>query len=98
MKLILQLLNSIGRRHLSIVIASATLCLGPPSSGTVTVASVISFGKEVVGMKEVGTAIGGFELIAGSVSELQPILVLLSALEALYIEPTQGHLQLVVGE
>ena len=40
---------------------------GPPQSGTVTVASVLPIGKEVVGIVELWTAAGVFEVLAGGV-------------------------------
>ena len=46
---------------------SAYFVLGPPKSVTGTVGSVISNGKEVVGIDELGTADGAFELLAGGI-------------------------------
>ena len=65
LKLILQLLNSVGWGHMSTEICSAFLSLGPPSSGTVTVRAVLSVGNEIVGIDVLGTATGAFELLAG---------------------------------
>ena len=52
---------------MSTEICSASLFLSPPQPGTVTVGAVVSVGKVVVGLDELGTASGAFELLAGGV-------------------------------
>ena len=42
-------------------------CLGSPSTRTFTVGAVISIGKEVVGIEEMGTTTGALEILAGGV-------------------------------
>ena len=51
------------------IVASSCLFLRFPQSGIVIVESVLSIGKVVVGMNELGTAVGAFEMLARGVLE-----------------------------
>ena len=66
--------------------------------GSSIIGAVISTDKEVVGTDELGTANELSNCSLVTYSELQPIVVLLSALGDPFVGTARGHLQLVASD
>ena len=65
--------------------------LGSPLSATVTVRTVVSVGKKVVEVDELGAANGASELLAGGVLGAGAIFVAALGTNAVSVAITQGH-------
>ena len=94
LKLIFQLLSSVGWGRLSIIVCSASLVLGPPCS----VRAVISIGREVVGKDELGTASDAFVVLVRDVLGASANCGAAFVVECSLSWNSSGSLQLVVGD